>query len=48
MTRNNRQYQNAGKDVEKLEFSYVVGEKVNYYNHLVKVVSYNTNHVLTH
>ena len=36
MTRNDRQYQNAGKDVDKLEFSYIAGEKVNYYNHLVK------------
>ena len=47
MTRNDRQYQNAGKDVDKLEFSYIVGEKANYYNHLVEVVSYNTNHALT-
>ena len=31
MTRNDREYQNGGKDVDKLEFSYIVGEKENYY-----------------
>ena len=34
------------KDVNTLEFSYIIGGNTKCYNHFSKVVSYNINHAL--